>query len=183
MAKQPRYKTLLLDARNLRTEAGRNAWKRAKLLTQVFDDREFRAEVGALDDFATAGFLDAEVEDLCVTFLQLREMLRAFPDEAAWTDGKLRTLYERTRKAGLDAEQAEAAVAVKTRRTVTIKEFEKAEQQKQEAEAALRHKDREVAKIVTELDQLRAENQTLRLENASLRGRIEQMERTLADVR
>lgn len=177
MAGKKNYKTLLLEARELRHEAGKNAHKRATLLVKVFDDRDFRDEVGALDDFAAAECLNAEVEDLCLTFLQLREMLKAFPLEADWADGKLRTLYNRTLELGKAAEDANKRENTRTRRAVSLKELEKVEQEKSEAEAALRHQERRVAQVVTELDQLRADNQALRLENAQLRGRIAELER------
>lgn len=177
MAGKRSYKTLLLEARELRHEAGKNAHKRATLLVKVFDDRDFRDEVGAIDDFAAAECLNAEVEDLCLTFLQLREMLKAFPLEADWADGKLRTLYNRTLEIGKAAEEANRRDAVRTRRVVSLKELEQVEQQKNEAEAALRHQERKAAQFVTELDQLKAENQSLRMENAELKGRISELER------
>lgn len=175
------YKALLLEARNLRGQSGLNAHRRAILLTQVFSDHAFRAEVGAVDDYAVAAFLDAEVEDLCLSFLELAAILRHFPDSSQWADGKLRTLYE----AACDKEKGEAKKIAadapkRSRRTVTIKELETAESRVAEAEAALRHQERASAKVVSELDQIRAENQALRLENATLRGRIEELEKVLS---
>ena len=38
------YKSLLIQARNLRSEAGANAYQRAKLLVAVHEDHEFRTD-------------------------------------------------------------------------------------------------------------------------------------------
>lgn len=182
MAGKTSYKTLLLKARELRSEAGKNAYQRAKLLTAVFDDRDFRASIGSLDDFEAADKLNVEVEDLCLTFLELREVLKAFPNESEWADGRLRTLYAETIKRA----KANAVAATKeptTRRTVTLKDLEAVKEEKREAEIALRRAEKEVAATVATVDQLKARVKELEIENAGLRGRIEQLERTMAVAR
>lgn len=178
MAGKKSYKTLLLEARDLRGQAGINAHKRATLLVKVFDDRDFRSEIGATDDYGAAEMLDAEVEDLCLSFLQLREILKRFPNEQDWSDGKLRTLYNRTcelAKADVEAETREAPARV--RRVVTMKELEQVEQARLDAEAVVRRVEREIKSQADELESLRKQNADLRMEAERLKGRIEELER------
>lgn len=179
MAGKKSYKSLLLEARELRGQAGLNAHKRASLLVKVFDDRDFRSEIGATDDYAAAEMLDSEIEDLCLSFLQLREILKRFPNEAEWSDGKLRTLYSRTcelAKADADAVSRTEGPA-RARRVVTIKELEQSEQARLDAEAATRRVEREMKHQADELEGLRRQNADLRMEAERLKGRIEELER------
>lgn len=180
MAGRKNYKTLLIEARNLRSEAGKNAHKRATILCQVFDDRDFRADIGALDDFGAAEVLDAECEDLCVGFLELRAMLAAFPDATDWSDGKLATLYKRTQ------EKADAEAPEKPARTVnrvTRKEMEVETNARKDAEAMLRRVEKQQKDTESELAGVRAQLAAALSENERLKGRLEELERLLPRIK
>lgn len=164
------YKELLLEARNLRGKAGENAWKRATILVQVFEDQAFRDSIGAADDWRAAEMLNAEVEDLCLTFLQLREMLSVFPQRKQWEDGRMRTLYEQARDRST-VEDEEKPKRQVTR--ISKKEFEQEHQARVEAEARFKYSDKQRAELLHEIEELKAENN-------QLRGRISELERLLS---
>jgi hypothetical protein len=168
------FKTLLKEARVLRHAAGDNAYQRAVILVAVFDDRAFRESIGAVDDFAVAQCLDAEVEDLCLSFLELREMLRCFPDASDWSDGRLRTLYDRCVQ--MRTKDVEEKPARKVNR-VTKTELDDAVETAKHHESRARFLEAENSRHVSELDQLRARVAELETENARLHGRIEELER------
>ena len=179
MAGKKSYKTLLIQARELQQEAGKNAYRRASLLVSVFGDRDFRTESGALEDNAAAALLDGYTEDLCLGFDELRAMLAAFPDESRWADGKLASLWDETlelAKATAKANREEPSI---TRNRVTKKDVEELKEQKRSAEIALKRAESEVANKTSEADQLRARIRDLELENSQLRGRIEQLEKSM----
>ncbi len=176
MAGRKNYKTLLLEAASLRGESGVNAHKRIGILVKVFEDADFRAEIGSSDDYKAAEVLDDHVQDLCLTFLELKAMYQAFPDVADWKDGKLRTLYQRS------LEVAEANKPEPTKRSVnrvTNKEYEQLDSEKQDIEAQLNYTKRTVDEIKSEIDRLRDENLSLRNEKMRLEGRIEELEKLL----
>ena len=94
------YKKLLLEASALRSQGGKTAYKRAKILTAVFNDQGFRLDNGNVDDFGLAEVLDQYVDDLLAShpFLLLKAMLEYCPDESRWEEGKLGSLLKRCGK-------------------------------------------------------------------------------------
>ena len=95
------YRKLLLEASELRAQGGRSAYQRTKLLVQVFKDRDFRAEAGNVDDFRAAEVLDEYVEDLALSFLELRAMYEHFPKESSGAKGSCVACTRRSwRRAG-----------------------------------------------------------------------------------
>ena len=86
------YKRLLSEAESLRGQSGVNAHRRATLLASLFDDVDFRGDIGATDDDVVEEFLDGLVEDLSLCFAELRAMLTEFPGVDDWADGKLASL-------------------------------------------------------------------------------------------
>jgi len=92
------YKLWLLEARemrkDLRQQIGRRIYRMMKLLLQAFDDPEFRADNGSADDFQAGVVLDDFVlDDTGLEFLQLRAMMKRYPKEPAWRDGRLHRMY------------------------------------------------------------------------------------------
>lgn len=168
------YKALLLEARGLRSEAGKNAFRRASLLVRVFEDAGFRAEIGATDDFDVAEALNAEVEDLCLGFLELRAMLAEFPNEADWQDGRLATLYDKAR-GQIASRKPEKQIVAKSR--VTREELEKVQGEKQDIAARLNFVQQQFAEKVKSYSELESEVLELRMENERLKGRIEELQR------
>jgi hypothetical protein len=166
------WKKLLTEAEQLRGQAGISAHRRALILTQLYDDVDFRAERGLADDDAVEDVLGELVNDLCLNFAELRAMLHEFPESEAWSDGKLATLYDkaaeriRSRRSAIERDPI-------TRRRVTSKEYDRLAGEKQDVESRLRYVEGQHTESLTEI-------QRLRIENAELRGRVSQLETMLA---
>lgn len=169
------WKKLLLEAQELRGQAGITAHRRATILVSLFEDQDFRAEACASDDDKVIDMLDGLVEDLCLNFGELKAMLGEFPAADDWADGKLATLYDkaitqiRSRQKG-DPRPARPRSAYKELAEI-------AEKSLKDVECQLQISQRQVASAVSRLDQLEKENQELKAENAMLKGRIIELER------
>lgn len=165
------WKKLISEAESLRGQSGVNAHRRATILVQLYNDVDFRAERNLSDDDAVEEVFDDLVQDLCVSFAELRAMLQEFPDEIYWADGKLSTLYDqaveyiRYRRKSSDEDKPTSS-----RRRITTKEYDSLAGEKQDIEARLKY-------IEKTYNELVAENQQLRITNATLMGRIEQLEK------
>lgn len=167
------YKRILGELESLRGQSGLAAHRRASLLVQVFEDGDLRSDVGAKDDFAVCEFLDQYVEDLCLSFTELRAMLSEFPDADSWSDGKLATLYETARQRIIERGQTGEEKPPRHPRRVTIEQYEAVESERQGAEARAAFLDKRISAM-------EKENEELRAENNRLKGRIEQLEKILA---
>lgn len=94
MAKET-YKNTLLDVTRLKGEGMENLHRRVTLLNSVFEDAEFRRDYPG-DDHRMAEALSSYVNDVCLSFLHLRAILRVFPNVADWTATKsISELYDR----------------------------------------------------------------------------------------
>jgi hypothetical protein len=161
------YKKLLTECSQLREASVASAFRRTTLLCQVFDNDEFRADIHAVDDHAVAEFLDGYVSDLALSFLELRAVLQAFPNEADWQKHGLVELYRQASEARTDR-----GAAPRTCRRATIRELDKAREEASANKKWAEH-------LENERKTLADENRELRLEIARLRGRIEELERIL----
>ena len=148
---------------------GSNAFERVSLLVEVFDDRVFRHDQGNVDDFKAAEILDGYLSDLAFTFLDLRAVMLRFPDRTDWENTGPRSLYLQLKEQ--DRAMKPVSGERKVRR-VTIKEHEKAMGELAEHRVMLKH-------TQSELDVLRKENQSLKEENATLKGRITELEKSV----
>jgi hypothetical protein len=158
------YKAKLLLARRMRGDSQASLFDRATLLMEVFDDQEFRADYGNLDAFKAAELLDAECSDTCFEFLQLRELLAAYPARSQWENGNLAKMYRDAKKAAADP----APAATPPRKHVLITET-------QHAQAVERAKRLEVQ--VKELLSYKSEAEALRERLEQARLRIDELER------
>jgi len=114
------WKTLLLEAKKLTKQIGVFVYRRTKLLVQIFEDAEFRAEVGARDDLEAAGWLDAEFKGTALAFLQLRAILAKYPEEKAWKDGDLQKMFDNVKPETVEGETP------RTRTVVKLAEYKRA---------------------------------------------------------
>ena len=163
------YKAKLLAARKLRGDTAAYNFQRVGLLVEVFNDREFRADLGNLDDLAAGERLDAEVTDLGFEFLQLRAILERFPTEEDWRNRLLVEMWQTvlTERATPTEDRPQ-----KTRRTATVAELDRV---KEQAEA-----------LRIEVEQLRpaAEaRETLHQQLARAHRRIGELEQENAELR
>lgn len=86
------WKEQLIHARSLMGKAGVIAYDRAVVLKEVFENDDFRADSG--DDMRSSRRLDEYVNDLCLTFLDLLQLLKHYPTRKQWASGKLRSMYD-----------------------------------------------------------------------------------------
>lgn len=151
------YKKLLLEAKALRGQAGGAAYDRAKLLNAVFEDTEFLADLGSIDQDKAAKVLDDYVQDLALSFLELRALFLHFPKRAAWEDGKLRDMYDEMLDARPQPEKRTAS-----RKTATVAELTAAREE-------IARLNRKLKAAQEQLAQLKEENKELKKE---LRGLV-----------
>lgn len=169
------YKAKLLNARAMRGKGGFAAYDRVTLLNGVFDDRDFRADIGNVDDFRAADVLNEYTEDLALRFLELRAMLEHYPERSQWKDGKLRTMYDEMRAArNVDAEPTK-----RQRQSVTREQYDALQNDKQHAEARAKFLDGELSQRQNRLAELERENAQLKQALARAEGRIEELERQM----
>jgi len=155
------YKKLLIEALALRAQGGKSAYQRAKLLVQVYQDRDFRAEAGNVDDFRAAEVLDEYVEDLALQFLELKSMIEHFPKESQWDEGKLRSMYKEVMEAGGEPERE-----VQRRHKITLEQYAEMEEKWKKELARNRQLQKENAQLKSELDQV--QTRLRRLEKAKV---------------
>lgn len=154
------YKITLQDVESMKKKGIENIYLRTRKLVAVFEDNEFR-EVGG-DDYEVAGRLDKYVNDTALTFLELRCVLESFPNREQWEKVPLRTLYAQA----YDKQHPPKVKPIKQQETadrpaVNMSQFHKMERE-------VRETSQRCVQVVSELDQLRAENRELREENARL---------------
>lgn len=163
------YKLKLIVVSEMKAQSKGLLYDRVKILNEVFDDRDFRAEAGNLDDFKADEHLSAYVDDTGFTFLQLRAILEHFPNRAAWEKRKLAEMYDEMRdaKAKLNKQERQPTAP---RRRVTAAEFDQAQEEKSRAQVIAQQSREQLHKVTDEADALRAEV-------ARLQGRISELER------
>lgn len=176
MVQPMNYKQQLIKCNELMGKSGESAFKRATILVSVFEDDDFRQDIGALDDFAAAEVLSQHVQDLCLSFLELRLMLEVFPKIADWKEGKLRNMYDECLRL---AEEDKPEKEKRTHTRTTIKDLEEAKAETKHFEARNTFLEKEVTDRATQVQQLQGELQDLRIENATLQGRITELERRM----
>jgi len=160
------WKDLLLKAKQLDRRVMANLYERTSLLVRIFDDAEFRADVGARDDHQAADWLDAEMNaDVGLNFLQLRAIFLEFPKQHAWQDTTLRELYAQLRP----AEPADKPP--KKRTAVKLADFKRACEDRDNYRAQVESLNEQVASLKKERDEHRREI-------AHLLGRIEELEKS-----
>ena len=159
-----KWKTLLLEARTIDARLTTCLYRRTKLLCEIFDDAEFRAEVGARDDLQAAAWLDAEFKGVALKFLQLRAILAEYPQESHWRDGNLQDMFEAIRPT-LPEERPE-----RTRKAVKVVDYKEACSERDHYKTRVKFLDEQ-------LTQLQKEREEHQQEIARLKGRIEELER------
>jgi hypothetical protein len=156
----------LARLKKLRDKAGSLVYERVKLAASVYADRNWVAASFRGDPNAAAAHLQEEYfADLCdaVSFLDLLGIFKVFPEEREWAEHKysVKRLF-----AALPKEEK----APRERRGVTIKEHEEEISRRKDAEFAAK-------RAREEAETLQARVKELEMENAKLKGRIEELER------
>ena len=144
-------------------------------MVDIFDDRDFRADNNNFDDFAAGELLDKYLEDTSVSFMEARAILISFPDANDWKKTSLRDLYEQAIEKQKPAKDSNAEK--RTRRAVTLKELEDAENATKEYLARCNFLTGENKSLQQQITDLETENRRLVRENAHLEGRVSELER------
>ena len=159
-----KWKQLLREAKQLSSKIGVNVYRRTKILIEIFEDAEWRAEVGVRDDLQAAEWLDAEFKGIALKFLQLRAILGEFPQKEQWAEGDLQTMFASVKPAK-PAEQTG-----RTRKAIKLADFD-------EVCADRDHYKERTAYLDRRIQELEAERDEHRQEIARLQGRIQELER------
>ncbi len=170
------WKKLLTEARELQGQLCVMIYRRTKILAQIFNDAQFRADNSLRDDFEVADWLDAEFKGTALGFLQLRAMLEMFPDEADWKAGDLATMHEKVLTAHEEASRPEEK---RTRKSVKVAEHTETCEDRDRWKAKATKAEAVVEMRESEVERLRRENGELRRENELLHARVRELESLL----
>lgn len=174
MTSKHTYKDTLKEVLKMRSKASLSVYDRGKLLLSVFDDRDFRADLGNVDDFHAADVLDKYLDDLPYMFLDLRSMIEKFPARDDWSKKTLRDIYEETMKTD-DAEDKPK----RQQNRATKKEVEELTNTIKAQASRLNFTEQLLNERTKTCEELIAENKELRRQIAVAEGRIQELERRL----
>lgn len=96
------YKALLKQVIDLRGKGGANAFRRAKILVEVYEQSDFIEQECRGNALDAERKLDDYVQDLCLSFMELRDMLKHFRRSGEWKGGRLKAMHREM----LNAKQA-----------------------------------------------------------------------------
>lgn len=164
------YKEQLTKARSLLARGRATLFEVVTLAVSILRNKDFRADLGLLDDFESSEWLDAELfHDYQLGILQLEIVLKEFPKAADWKVRPLRELFDEAKAKNKPPE------AEKTTRTVTrvTKAEHKVVVDKLEE---VKHRNVSLESRMTDME---IENRDLKLEVANLKGQISRMEMML----
>jgi hypothetical protein len=171
------WKKKLIQAEGLTGNLGRTVYQRTKLLVEVFDDAEFRAEAGCRDDIKAADFLtDKYCGGVALHFLDLRDMLMHFPEESMWEKADFYEMHGQVIEAR-DAKKAaeEGRKPPQKRHVVTRREFDQVKQQLEGKEKELESSRVLVKELFDRIAGLERENAHLREENGRLKSQLSEL--------
>lgn len=174
------WKSNILEARKIRGKSMDLLYDRMTLLCQTFDDLDFREENGFDDDLEAAEYLDKEVDEFQTIgsrspFLTLRALIQRFPDKSQWSGNSLRAMLQKMDEESQQAREHDPPA--RQARRATIKELEDAVKRAEYAETTVRNLQERTEQRKTELERALARIRELEDENATLRGRISELER------
>lgn len=167
------YKSTLLKVLELQSNAALLIYQRIKLLCEVFDDRDFRLDLGNADDFRAAAVLDRYLDDTPWTFLELRAVFVKFPQAADWRERSLREMV------AVLVVPPTRHESIKTRQVISQQEHECVVTELKAARAAHQFTKQLLQERVQSYEELLAENKLLRQELEAARTRIRELETTL----
>lgn len=188
------WKKLLQKVEDLFGEARVNLHAITVLLVKIFDDREFRHDIGIDDDYLVSDWLDKYITETNLTFIELRAVLIEFPDENQWKETTIRDLYERTLKKTEETTEAPVVnrTAWKKKAQESIEELEEVELENARLKKRETNNCERLSVYEREIRDLKASFEreirnlkdlyeqkihTLKEENALLHGRIEELEK------
>ncbi len=167
------YKRKITQLKKLVTEARKNVYQRVKLCCEVFADMEYRGDIGIDADDEVAAELEKQfLGDLGQTFFTLQAVYNHFPSEEQWRDSTIVELVSAWDQYRREKEGRERKPRAERKAPVPHKVHEQLEKEKEWAES-------QVQSLRGETSALHEEVTRLRMENARLQGRIEELEKIL----
>ena len=93
------WKAVWLNAQKFCKGVGGNLWSLTRAINDIFDDAEFRADNGLRDDLAAAEWIDSKLPHIPLSYMELRVILKHYPDRIDWEKTKISKLRESIRPA------------------------------------------------------------------------------------
>lgn len=142
------WKMKLKEQRDLRKQGAEHLHRRVTLLVDIYADQDFLA---AVEDEGADPLdrLDAEVEDVAVSFLTLKAVLEAHPNVADWKRFGVRTLIGEVLAAARKKERTREVPSWKERAVAAEKELERLQEENERLRA-------EVNMLTARIDEMRA---------------------------
>ena len=162
--KKKEYEKLLERLEKLQGESGGKAHDRATALLAVFHDAEYRVDKELATDKDVAATLDPLVNDLCLSFQELRAMLEHYPLRKQWEGGMLKKMH--TDMMAAIAANKDEEEPKKARRSATVYQVEALEKEKKELQQQLLAANKQIAT-------LQDENKKLTTELAKAEGKLD----------
>lgn len=144
-------------------------YDRVKLLCQVWDDQDFIAHHNG-DVDAAEKHLNQKLGDYAIGFFEARSLLKHKPRRGDWEGGSIRQILAEALDAERQSRKQEAVDQPQRKGPVPRKEHEQVLQQ---LERVTERNEQQA----DEIGSLRAKIAELERENATLRGRVEQLEK------
>jgi chromosome segregation ATPase len=170
-------KQKLVRLKELSRQAGANIFERCKLASEVLQDTDWLAQCG--DEFKARDLLQAEYfRDLSgfISIGRLVELYEKFPLESKWKEYKYDLAAMDSLEREMSATENDGLKGVRTAWKPLAEKFEReVTDLRQDLQSA--HQKARIAN--GEVEKLRGEIRELERENATLRGRITQLERML----
>lgn len=173
------WKSALKRLETMQGQMGARLFDRIRIAVQVFDDGEFRAGTGNVDDSRAARFLDGFFPELFFDhpFQDLRAVLEHFPKRADWAQGHIRKMWQTV----LDHQSRRAPQEPKkTRRVISRAEHNE----------AVSKRDRTIQRLKQQAGEHESREQAWASERqdkdrliTALRGRVAELEAENADLK
>lgn len=113
------WKVAWLEAQATCRGLGAHLWSLTQSLNRVFDDAEFRADNNLRDDLAAADWIDSHLPEIPLGYMELRTIIKHYPDKSTWEELKLSRLRDSIRFARSEPKVVRPKAAI-TRHTPQI---------------------------------------------------------------
>lgn len=143
------------------------------MLVELFNDPEYRDKLGDVTEHEIGDTLDAELPPFTpCNFWQFRDILSHFPNRDTWATVSVAELYDEMLRAKATPDPD---APVRTRKSVTVAQYEQVEREKESLGSQLSTAKKEVSQYKdykTMYETAVRDNEQLRAENAELRQQI-----------
>lgn len=158
MTKKMQWKELLKKHDALRRNGNANVYDRVKLLSQIFNDPGYNADM-LKQGKDKRELLDACLDELCINITEALVILKMFPRREQWVGGSLREMKLRTIQMIQSKQKAETGkkkkIKVKfAKNTVTLAQYNKLLEENHQLKEKIRHLESELEIAKLALDRI-----------------------------